>query len=364
MIINEDHRLCFDNGTPVDYVHSPNFGRIVERYERDQRDYLVMHYTAGSNAGSAIETLTNPQKEVSAHLVIGRDGQITQLVPFNRVANHAGYSYWEGKKYLNQYSIGIELDNDGFLEQDGEQWKAYATKKIYPREMIHEEKGWKPPWYQFWLKYPEEQIGAALEAATAIVKYYRLIDVLGHDDVQPAKHDPGPAFPMEDFREKLFLRKEARFKLHHAGRDLKVYKDGDDELGFESGKPPRLPPLHRFQRLPKDMPVKKITIRQDWALISVKKKDLLDHNILTSKNIEAWIFNKYIQNKKTTQDVYIYKNTGTAPGLLHPLNMDGPIPADTTIRVLYRIKKWALVRTVPPHKFVQGWVEDKFVLPM
>jgi len=53
-----------------------------------------MHYTTGASKGSSVEHLTKPSAKPSAHLVIGRDGSITQLVPFNVVAWHAGKSRW------------------------------------------------------------------------------------------------------------------------------------------------------------------------------------------------------------------------------------------------------------------------------
>lgn len=50
---------------------------------------------------------------VSAHYLIGRKGEIYQLVPENRVAYHAGKGilkkFPQYKNKLNQYSIGIEL---------------------------------------------------------------------------------------------------------------------------------------------------------------------------------------------------------------------------------------------------------------
>ena len=57
--------------------------------------------------------------KVSAHVLIKRDGEIIQFVPFNMRAWHAGESSFEGKDNCNDYSIGIELegaDDDNFEE--------------------------------------------------------------------------------------------------------------------------------------------------------------------------------------------------------------------------------------------------------
>ena len=62
-----------------------------------------------------LDTGTDPYFEaledvrVSAHLVIGRQGEVYQLVPFDKRAWHAGESEFEGRQRCNDFSIGIEL---------------------------------------------------------------------------------------------------------------------------------------------------------------------------------------------------------------------------------------------------------------
>ncbi len=77
-------------------------------------DMVVLHYTAMQSAEDAICTLCDPEKEVSAHYVIGRDGAMTQLVDEAARAWHAGSGRWAECDDINSRSIGIELDNDGF----------------------------------------------------------------------------------------------------------------------------------------------------------------------------------------------------------------------------------------------------------
>ncbi|MFC0337212.1 AmpD protein [Kushneria avicenniae] len=50
---------------------------------------------------------------VSAHLLIRRDGSCIQFVPFDQRAWHAGRSLWRGRRALNDFTIGIELEGDG-----------------------------------------------------------------------------------------------------------------------------------------------------------------------------------------------------------------------------------------------------------
>ena len=53
---------------------------------------------------------TIAELQVSAHLFIERDGAITQFVPFDERAWHAGASSFQGIADCNDYSIGIELE--------------------------------------------------------------------------------------------------------------------------------------------------------------------------------------------------------------------------------------------------------------
>ena len=47
---------------------------------------------------------------VSSHLCIFRDGSVSQYVPFDQRAWHAGASSWQGRERCNDFSIGIELE--------------------------------------------------------------------------------------------------------------------------------------------------------------------------------------------------------------------------------------------------------------
>lgn len=50
--------------------------------------------------------------EVSAHLLIRRDGELVQFVPLTRRAWHAGESVFRGRSRCNDFSIGIELEGE------------------------------------------------------------------------------------------------------------------------------------------------------------------------------------------------------------------------------------------------------------
>jgi N-acetylmuramoyl-L-alanine amidase len=178
----------------------------------DDLRFIVMHYTAGGNgAGTRDYMLKSPQEKGgnsgtlvygSAHLLVDRDGTIWQIVPFNRRAHHAGKSQWKGLNSLNQYSIGIEIANYGWLDRQGDgSYKRPETPRFKARDVTigrmpggTEEKGWE--------NYTAAQL-ASVEAATlALLDHYPTIrEIVGHQEIAPGrKFDPGPAFPLQRFK--------------------------------------------------------------------------------------------------------------------------------------------------------------------
>ena len=193
----QNHRLV---GPGVSYRDTPNRGGAL------RARFLVMHYTAGRSAASSINTLCDPQAKASAHVVVARDGSITQLAPFDVVAWHAGVSQWNGLVGMNQYSIGIEMDNAGLLKRVGDQFVAWFGLGYPASEVLlaeHKHGGGVQPWHT----YTPEQIERALELATLLVAHYGLEDVIGHDDIaRGRKTDPGPAFPLAAVRSRALGR--------------------------------------------------------------------------------------------------------------------------------------------------------------
>jgi N-acetylmuramoyl-L-alanine amidase len=89
---------------------SPNFG---PRRDGLGPELVVIHYTAMPDCDAALRVLCSPEREVSAHYLIRRDGRVVALVDEAMRAWHAGAGDWRGMGDVNSRSIGIELDNDG-----------------------------------------------------------------------------------------------------------------------------------------------------------------------------------------------------------------------------------------------------------
>ncbi len=239
-----NHRLLQDDGTALPFQASPNKNGVL------QPRWLVMHYTAGRNADSSISWLVNPQAKASAHLVIGRDGGITQLVPFNVVAWHAGASSWQGVSGLNHHSIGIELDNVGRLDHIAGKWVS-PLKIVVPDDQVRvarhkNDAPGMPP--SGWQTYTPEQIESSFSVAQALVSHYQLQDILGHDDIAPGrKSDPGPDFPLLSLRARLFGRQEDDLPIFTSSAALNVRSGPGAEHAVLAGSP--IPAGTRVQAL-------------------------------------------------------------------------------------------------------------------
>ena len=198
----DNYRLYQDDGASLPFAATPNMGGTLKP------DLLIIHFTAGQTEAGAIQWMTNPKSKASSHIVIGKDGSITQLVPLNRIAYHAGTSSWEGRTALNRYSIGIELDYPGQLKCSSGRWITWFNKAYDDDDVIVAKAKYGARTYG-WLKYPDVQLEAAVEVAALLVGTYQLKEILGHEDIsQRRKWDPGPAFPMEDFRAQVQKRVE------------------------------------------------------------------------------------------------------------------------------------------------------------
>ena len=77
--------------------------------------------------------------KVSAHVLIKRNGEVIQFVPFNKRAWHAGVSSYKGKNDCNNFSIGIELegsDDDIFEDIQYEQLSLITSLLITEYDLI------------------------------------------------------------------------------------------------------------------------------------------------------------------------------------------------------------------------------------
>ena len=197
------NHVLFKNGTQVEFIESPNTNGPSNHISPS---FLIIHYTAGSKIDGALSHFRNRSAEASAHIIIGRDGRVVQMVPFNQKAWHAGNSHWGNITGLNRFSIGIELVNAGKLMKKDTNYVTWSDHVIPNEEVIQAtHKHETSP--AFWHQYTQAQFDAAVEVSKAIIPMYSIMEILGHDDIAPGrKTDPGPAFPMTAFISSVFGR--------------------------------------------------------------------------------------------------------------------------------------------------------------
>lgn len=152
---------------------------------------IVLHYTAsgGETGGGDAAYLSRASARASAQVVVGREGDIHQLMPLNNIAWHAGKSSWNGVSDQNAYTIGIEIDNWGWLN---------GRDINLPEEQIftgqRDGRG-----HDKWESYNATQLDAVEKVIAAICSHYDIQYIVGHEDVSPGrKQDPGPA--LDEFK--------------------------------------------------------------------------------------------------------------------------------------------------------------------
>lgn len=169
-------------------TQSPNKGGVIKP------TVIVLHYTAsgGEDGQGDADYLSRASSRASAHVVVGRNGSIDQIVPFNLRAWHAGQSSYNGVKDVNDFSIGIEIDNWGWLK-DGKSHAGVPVKNVF--------KGTRSG-HSEWEAYPDTQLDAVEQVIAAIVAEYPITAIVGHEDIAPGrKQDPGPA--LDEFKAQM-----------------------------------------------------------------------------------------------------------------------------------------------------------------
>lgn len=105
---------------------------------------------------------------VSAHLLVRRDGEVVQYVPFGLRAWHAGASQFQGRSACNDFSIGIEFEGTDDSP------------------------------------YEIAQYAAGAAAVRALLRSYPGLHrerIVGHSDIAPGrKTDPGDSFDWDRMR--------------------------------------------------------------------------------------------------------------------------------------------------------------------
>lgn len=171
-------------------------------------EIVVLHDTAGrlEKGNSAAYLASANTAKASVHFVIEVDGTVTQQVPTNRRANHAGASSWHGRSGCNAFSIGIELVNPGrmtrFSDTMALAWwgQQFAISLFGIRDIETKEHG-----RGLWMPHTDAQIAALIDLLEVLFRDVpSLGDITTHWYVSPGrKVDPNPLLPLEAIRARV-----------------------------------------------------------------------------------------------------------------------------------------------------------------
>ena len=178
--------------------YSPNFDPKKRKVEKIK--FLIFHYTGMKKEKDAIKRLTDIKSKVSSHYLIKKNGELNVLVPDLYIAWHSGKSSWKKLKFLNRYSIGIEISNPG-----------------------HDFK---------YNKFSNEQVKAIIKLSKFLIKKYKIKpqNILGHSDIAPdRKKDPGEKFPW-------MLLSKKKVGLWHSINKNTLKKNREVKLNFQNKK--------------------------------------------------------------------------------------------------------------------------------
>lgn len=149
---------------PADSLPPAPYWAGTVNFNLRKPNYVIIHHTAQHSTEQTLKTFTLVKTQVSAHYVIGRDGQTFHMLNDYLRAWHGGAARWGNVTDINSVSIGIELDNDGA----------------------------EP--------FQEAQLASLLKVLGSLKKTYNIpvANFIGHGDIAPTrKNDPSALFPWQ-----------------------------------------------------------------------------------------------------------------------------------------------------------------------
>ena len=181
-----------NNITPIKQKKiAPKISTLYKaQYYNLRINYIIIHYTALDDDLS-LNVLTS--QSVSSHYLITTRYQdpIYKLVDDNNRAWHAGITMFDNRYSINDSSIGIEIVNLGYQENNINRTQLKKMNKRQIENLYFTS-------YDKYYEYEESQIQKLVYLLKDLIKKYNIkpYNILGHSDIAPyRKKDPGPKFP-------------------------------------------------------------------------------------------------------------------------------------------------------------------------
>ncbi|RAI90050.1 N-acetylmuramoyl-L-alanine amidase [Algoriphagus yeomjeoni] len=220
-------------------------------------NYVIIHHTAQDSLAQTITTFTLSRTQVSSHYVVGRDGEIVQMLNDYLRSWHAGRGRWGNDTDLNSASIGIELDNNGS--------EPFTTAQIESLLVLLKRLKWK------------------YSIPTA--------NFIGHSDIAPSrKVDPSTYFPWKKLADEgfgLWYDEEVVFPVLSSQPSTSIPIENSDSI-----PEPRLDPVLALRIIGYDVSDEKAAIRS--FKLHFVQHDIESELTESDKRILENLYKKYL----------------------------------------------------------------------
>lgn len=187
-IVDTDGKLQYlgeyktTNGLTIERVYLDT-DEYVQDYGKIKPKNLFLHHTAGWDNPYNTVHGWNVDKlgRVATQYVIGglningdskHDGKVIETFPDGYIGWHLGKV---GNMNASIYSVGIELNNFGYLNKRGDKYFTYTNREVPCDQVV--DLGYEFRGYRYWHKYSDEQIKSLRKLILHIVEIYPLIDI-------------------------------------------------------------------------------------------------------------------------------------------------------------------------------------------
>lgn len=200
------------NLSKVNFYASPN---KTKRGKEEDPLYIVLHHTGAGSFNNIVKWLCDPMAKASAHYVLGKNGEVAQLVNTRWQSWHAGRAKYGDKLRNNSHSIGIEICNIGIMDKEdgGYYYEQCRKMKKYTGNIEPVYSSIKYEDYKvlsgYSLPYPEKQRNKLVALCKGIIKKYPGItkeNIVTHYQIAipcGRKNDPF-GLDVEEIRNQIF----------------------------------------------------------------------------------------------------------------------------------------------------------------
>lgn len=162
-------------------------------------EYIYIHHTAGwNNPTKTIRNWNNDTRgKIATEFLIGGqsikgnddtwDGKIVKCLPDGSWGWHLG----TGRSSMHTNSVGIEVNNFGYLTKEGNVYKTYVGTIAHPDQVF--DLGYKWRGHRYWHNYTDQQI-SSLKALIEFIGNRDGIDITKGLQEFLQSEEPGDAF--------------------------------------------------------------------------------------------------------------------------------------------------------------------------